>query len=149
MLLRVALGDHQVANVTAEVEARTIDAKIYSPSFRPGRSWAGQGFGISTFTPPLAAGNNAIVYYDGGPTTYTCPTPNTPQECRGQGSVPAPVENVPPRPVWGYGGDPHSYPRRSVDGINQGASFLEGTGIPACTNVLGCFSNSWDGNAGL
>ncbi|MGK2932352.1 MAG: hypothetical protein ACSLFD_06235 [Solirubrobacterales bacterium] len=149
VLLRVALGDHQVANVTAEVEARTIDAKLYTPALRPGRSWTGGQFGIDTFTPPLANGSNAIVYYDGGPVGYTCPTPNNPQECRGAGSKTPPDENVPPRSVWGYGADPHSYPRRSVDGINQGASFLEGNGVPACTNPLGCFSNSWNGVAGL
>jgi hypothetical protein len=141
VLMRVANGDHQVANATAEVEARTIGAKLYTPGLLPTRKWAGGGYGIDTFSPPLANGSNAMVYYDGGPVGYTGD--------RGQGSKVAPVENVPPRPVWGYGGDPHSYPRRSADGIAQGASFLLGNGVPACANPLGCFSNSWDGVTGL
>ena len=31
VLLQAAFGDHQVSNVTAEVEARTIGANIYEP----------------------------------------------------------------------------------------------------------------------
>ncbi|MDQ2700581.1 MAG: hypothetical protein M3Y23_04555, partial [Actinomycetota bacterium] len=37
VLLRVALGDHQVSNFTADVEARTIGAKRYAPTLVPGR----------------------------------------------------------------------------------------------------------------
>ena len=74
VLLRVALGDHQVANITAEVEARTIGAKLYTPTFRPGRSWAGQCFGIPTFRRrwPTAATPSSTTTVD--PTGYTCPT---------------------------------------------------------------------------
>ena len=37
VLLHVAFGDHQVANVSAEVEARTIGARIHQPAMAPGR----------------------------------------------------------------------------------------------------------------
>ena len=37
VLMHVAFGDHQVANVTAEVEARTIGASVRRPALAPGR----------------------------------------------------------------------------------------------------------------
>ena len=37
VLLHVAFGDHQVANVTTEVEARTIGAALRTPALDPGR----------------------------------------------------------------------------------------------------------------
>ena len=37
MLLHEAFGDHQVANVATEVEARTIGAAIRTPAMDPGR----------------------------------------------------------------------------------------------------------------
>ena len=37
VLLHVAFGDHQVANVSAEVEARTLGARIHQPALAPGR----------------------------------------------------------------------------------------------------------------
>ncbi|MBK5111876.1 MAG: hypothetical protein JJE10_11065, partial [Thermoleophilia bacterium] len=39
VLMRVAVGDHQVTNYTAEVEARTIGAKRYTPTLVPARRW--------------------------------------------------------------------------------------------------------------
>ena len=38
VLMQVAFGDHQVANVTADVEARTIGARVRVPALAPGRS---------------------------------------------------------------------------------------------------------------
>ena len=38
VLLQVATGDHQVSNVTAEVEARTAGVPVYTP-LAPGRHW--------------------------------------------------------------------------------------------------------------
>jgi len=143
VLLGVANGDHQVANATALVEARTIGAKLYSPSVVAGRSWSDEFFGVSTLDPPFA-NQNTIVFYDGGPAGWISPSTSK------EGSKVAPLENVPPRPEWGYGGDPHGYPRASADGINQAASFLDGTGVPTCAAVSKyCFSNGWDGSAGL
>ena len=44
VLLQVALGDHQVANVAAEVEARTIGARLRTPAVDAGRSFDKQPF---------------------------------------------------------------------------------------------------------
>ena len=61
-----------------------------------------------------------------------------------------PLENVPPRPEWGYGDDPHSMPRRSPDGIEHSRTFLNDGKIDACAAGSDyCFSNGWDGTTGL
>ena len=39
VLIEMSIGDHQVANVQAEVEARTIGAKLREPAFDPGRTY--------------------------------------------------------------------------------------------------------------
>ena len=51
VLLQVAFSDHQVANVTAEVEARTIGAFLHSPAVPDGLHWSvDPNFGL----PPVA-----------------------------------------------------------------------------------------------
>ena len=40
VLLQAAYGDHQVSNVAAEVQARTIGAQVHTPELDPGRHWA-------------------------------------------------------------------------------------------------------------
>ena len=151
VLLRLALGDHQVTNFAAEVEARTIGAVRYSPTLLSSRGWDLDYEAlppVSTF--PTTAGQSIMVYYDGGPVGYDCTAPGVPVGCRGQGSGVPPLENVPPRPEWGFGDDPHSYPRHSQDGQNHAADFLESGTIDRCSDVSGlCFANGWDGSSGL
>src|SRR3712207_2673163 len=51
VLLHVAYGDHQVANVAAEVEARTIGAATNVGFLAPGRHWSvDPTFGMPTFS---------------------------------------------------------------------------------------------------
>ncbi|TNY35448.1 hypothetical protein [Thermomonospora catenispora] len=104
VLLHVAFGDHQVSPTAAEVEARTIGARIHTPALAPGRSpdrvpyW-----GI----PPIEAypyPGSAIVVWDSG-------TPHPP------------LTNLPPRGEE-YGRDPHSDPRNDPDARRQKAVFL-------------------------
>lgn len=144
VLLQPAIGDHQVANVTAEVEARTIGASVYTPALEPGRHWETNPFmGIPQVDVPATGpytGGSMLVYYDGGPVSWTNPANNR------QGSATPPNENVPPRTEWGYGGDPHGYPRASEDGMTHAGDFLAGDGISACEDPDGfCFSNGWTG----
>jgi hypothetical protein len=119
VLLHVAYGDHQVANVTAEVEARTIGAAVYQPAVLPGRHWQQPGsnplFGIRSI-PAFPYAGSALVYWDGGPMGFP-----------GGTEIP-PNENVPPRPPE-YGADPHSYPRNDIKGRAQKASFLTPLGF--------------------
>ena len=110
VLLQVATGDHQVSNVTAEIKARTAGVPVYSP-LAPGRHWESNPFAELTpinfgagpaFTPHTGS---ALVYYDGGPVTYSnvggdAPGPARVPECTGE-------------PVPGLG--------RDADGRNRSA----------------------------
>lgn len=123
VLLHVAFGDHQVANVSAEVEARTIGARIHQPALAPGRHHDEQlpgdptnkaYFGIE----PLPAGpwnGSALVMWDSG-----TPTP--------------PTAVIPPRPAAGYGKDPHETPRRDAKAQLQKSEFMKtgGAVIDVC-----------------
>jgi hypothetical protein len=105
VLMHVAFGDHQVANVTAEVEARTIGASVRWPALAPGRHTdVNPYFGI----PQIGAfpfGGSAMVLWDTG--------------------IPAPpTTNTPPR----QGQDPHSAPRNSPLARRQKSEFLRSGG---------------------
>ena len=163
VLLQVATGDHQVSNVTAEVQARTGDVPVYSP-LEPGRHWEVNpffdltpiSFGAAPFTPHTGS---ALVYYDGGPVSWfnDGSTPQEALECPSapsntcQGSGVMPTDELPPRPERGFGEDPHGYPRRSVDGLQHIKDFLQPSGfIAPCTDLPGpvirpCHANGWDG----
>lgn len=116
ILLHVAFGDHQVANVSAEVEARTIGARIHQPALAPGRHHDEQlpedpdnqaYFGIE----PLPAGpwdGSALVVWDSG-----TPTP--------------PTGIVPPRSPE-FGKDPHETPRCMPEARVQKSEFLRSGG---------------------
>jgi hypothetical protein len=101
VMLHVAFGDFQVANVAAEVEARTIGARYLPDNLLPGRHWSSDpGYGME----PMAGSHagSALVYWDSG----NLPPPN--------GNVP-PLEN---------GGDPHEDPRRDPKSGDQRATFF-------------------------
>ncbi len=78
VLMNVALGDHQVTNYQADVEARTIGAEIHSPVVYDGR-WP--DFDVAWNIPRIASypfSGSAIVYWDGGPVRSTpAPPPTT------------------------------------------------------------------------
>ena len=68
VLLHVALGDHQVAPVTAEVMARTIGARVWD-KLDPGRSADVKPFwGIPSLSRFPSSGS-ALVVFDSGPVT--------------------------------------------------------------------------------
>ena len=140
VLMHVALGDHQVANLTAEIEARTIGAEILKPGLDPGRHWEQDPFfklpGVSGF--PF--GGSTLVYWDGGPVGF--------DGVEGGGTGVPPNENVPPRPENGFGEDPHSYPRKDPDAQEQMSNWL----MPNATGALlggcptgACYANGYKG----
>ena len=114
VLMQVAFGDHQVANVTADVEARTIGARILLPGLASGRSTDVTPFWGITPISFLPWNGSAIVYWDSG--TPAPPTGNL-----------APHEPA-------YGIDPHESPRRAVNAQQQKSEFLRpgGTVIDTC-----------------
>ena len=87
VLLIEAFGDHQVANITTEIQARTIGAKVYAPALASGRSTDVEPvWGIDP-VPSFPFGGSVLVVWD-----YGTPAP--------------PTTNLPPRPPT-YGSDPH------------------------------------------
>jgi hypothetical protein len=104
VLMHVAYGDHQVANVAAEVEARTIGASTNAGFLTPGRHWgADPGWGI----PRIAAypfGGSAFVYWDSGSDV--------------------PIGNNTPPSTGATHGDPHSDPRSTRAARDQKSAFL-------------------------
>ncbi|MEY2755623.1 MAG: hypothetical protein RJB65_1981 [Actinomycetota bacterium] len=115
VLLHVAYGDHQVTELSALVEARTIGATIHRPVAAEGR-WAEvePGWGLESTTYPSSG--SAIVIWDSG-------------------MAPIPFENLAPR----EGDDSHEDPRADADVRVQKASFLfedaliDVCGAAACT----------------
>jgi hypothetical protein len=109
VLLHVAFGDHQVTELSALVEARTLGATIHRPVAADGR-WqeVEPGWGLESTSYP--SDGSAIVVWDSG-------------------MEPIPVENVPPR----VGDDSHEDPRADPDVRVQKASFLfDDTLIDVC-----------------
>ncbi len=92
VLLDVALGDHQVTDWQADVEARTIGAKAHAPIVDPGR-WPGvdQLWGIPRIN-RYPFGGSAIFYWDIGPIR---PDPANPSSTIG--TDPPPLTNTPNR----------------------------------------------------
>ncbi len=105
VLLHEAFGDHQVANITTEVETRTIGGSIYQPALAPGRhSDVNPYFGIPAI-PSFPFAGSALVVWDAG--TPTPPTTNTPNFA---------------------GSDPHGKPRSEPAARQQKSEFLKPNG---------------------
>ena len=104
VILHEAFGDHQVANVATEVEARTIGAHLVSPALAPGRHSDVDPFFDIPAVPSYPFSGSALVVWDSGN-----PHP--------------PIENVPPRPP-DYGVDPHANPRHQASARLQKSEFL-------------------------
>jgi hypothetical protein len=157
VLLQLAYGDHQVSNLAAETEARTIGAEVHTPELDAGRHWATDPlFGLTPISSYPYSGDAALVYYDGGTLDFPVPGEGTPdQTCQDEtpatrhGTAPAPLVNLPPNPVSVYGCDPHSYPRRSLDGVTHAASWLSpSASIDQCldgSDPRPCYSNGYTG----
>jgi len=118
VLLHGALGDHQVAQVSAEVAARTIGAGIRANPFDPGRSFdVDPAYAITKITSYPYAGS-ALEIWDSGAQGSTEPG------CEGPGTGVAPPSNVPPH----CGKDPHGEPRSTPVGFDQRGAFLRPDG---------------------
>ncbi len=139
VLLNVALGDHQVTNYQADVEARTIGAQIHAPVVYDGR-WP--NFDVAWGIPTIAAypfSGSAIVYWDGGPVR---PDPMDPAELIGT-DVP-PLGNIPNR----SGQDPHGLPRDAAAEQQMVSDFLRPDSVSAITDTCNgqpCFDGGFTG----
>ena len=139
VLMNVALGDHQVTNYQADVEARTIGAQIHAPVVYDGR-WP--NFDVAWNIPRIATypyNGSAIVYWDGGPVRDD---PDNPGEVLGT-DVP-PLGNVPNT----TGEDPHGLPRATPAEQQMVSDFLTpnaSSHITDTCNGQACFDFNFDG----
>ncbi len=105
VLMHVAFGDHQVANAAAEVEARTIGARIHTPALAPGWSDEVQPYwGIPAMPDHPYRGSAMVVWNSGA------------------AFAPPPTNLAPLAPQ--YGTDPHEFPRAQPEAQQQKATFL-------------------------
>ncbi len=105
VLMHVAFGDHQVSPAAAQVEARTIGARIHRPALAPGWSDEVAPFWGIKPLPPYAYRGSAIVVWNSG-----------------QAFAPPPTNLAPSGPQ--YGEDPHEFPRAQPSAQQQKATFL-------------------------
>ena len=127
VILHVAFGDHQVSMATAEMEARTIGAKLRTPALAPGRHPDSDPyFGLDAI-PSYPFTGSALVYWDTG--TLAPPPFNI-----------TPVESVEFKAICGpltaaqresdvRCADPHEDPRRQPGGRKQKDAFFRPDGV--------------------
>src|SRR4051794_30726000 len=140
VLLQVAYGDHQVANIQAETEARTIGAAGVTPALVPQRYGPYKDpFWRIPSVPSYPYDGSAIVLFDPGPSNNVAPDGH-------HGTDWPPPTDVPNR----SGDDPHSGPRTAPCGQDQKEAFLRPNGLVtlAC-NGPPYFAWGWDGTTGL
>jgi hypothetical protein len=134
VLMHVAIGDHQVTTIQADVMARTLGARVRQPAVDEGRSNELRPlFGIPAIGGFPFAGPASMVYWDGGPVRTV--------EGRPVGTEPAPLAEVPNR----TGADPHSLPRRDPEAQRQKVEFmLNGSVIDVC-GPASCYVDGYAG----
>ncbi|HVO55894.1 MAG TPA: hypothetical protein VMT37_15905 [Solirubrobacterales bacterium] len=136
VVMNVALGDHQVTDYQADVEARTIGASAHTPALYSGR-WPNTEYlwnvpSISSY--PFSG--SAIYYWDIGPIRPGSEAGKT------IGVEPPPYENLPNR----LGEDPHGAPRAAKAEQQLVSDFFNGA-ILSTDNCGGgpCYAGSFTG----
>lgn len=137
--LQIALGDHEVSNFAAEVEARTVGMSTNQRPVDPGR-WPDYDilWDVPRIKPseyPYRRSN--IIYFDGGPER---PDPANPS--RTIGNPTPPFENLPPRD----GQNPHGAPGGASKAVQMTSDFLKPNGgIEDICAPKSCYSDIWTG----
>ncbi len=137
VLMHVALGDHQVADFTTSIMARTFGARLRRPALDPGRSpLRNPWFGLRRI-PSFPYRGSAVVWWDTGPLRQ--------QNGEEVGTPPPPIVNKPP----GAGQDPHRAPRNEARARLQKSEFLKPNGrvVEVC-GAAPCYARGWTGAAG-
>jgi hypothetical protein len=139
VLLQMAWGDHQVTNIEAETEARTIGADLVTPAIVTDRygKWRDPFWGLTPM-PGKRYDGSALTVFDTGPV----------RSVNGQtlGTDPPPRFDAPTR----NGVDPHGAPRSAECGQDQKSAFLKPAGkvTEPCTGPP-YFGFDWNGTDGL
>jgi hypothetical protein len=134
VLMHVAIGDHQVTTIQADVMARTLGARVRQSAIDEGRSnelkplYGIPAIGGFPFTGPAA-----LVYWDTGPVRTVGGAT--------VGTAPAPLAEVPNR----TGADPHGRPRKDPEAQRQKVEFmLNGRVIDVC-GADSCYVDGYTG----
>lgn len=142
VLIEMAYGDHEVANVATEVMARTLELPVRRPLLDPGRSPDTlPGFGLpslGTLPGPGSTGNGMFVW-DTGPKRIR------PSGTTTLGTLPPPTTNT--APSADFGPDPHTEILESSAALRaQIGAFLRpgGTVIDPC-GPAPCYAGEWSG----
>jgi hypothetical protein len=106
VLIHLAFGDHQVANIGTEIQTRTIGASIHYPAINPGRHSDVNPYSSIPHIASYPFDGSALVVWDSGAAT-------------------PPITNTAPM----TGADPHSDPRNSPIARNQKSAFLQTGGM--------------------
>ncbi len=145
VLMHVGFGDHQVSDITAEVQARTVGARIHRPVLEPGRprfrdrpagATSAPFEGLGSLGPPgYSVEGSGIVFWDIGPLRQEGGVT--------KGVTPPPFGDVPNR----LGEDPHEAPRNAVNGRRQKSLFLRDDGriVDVCAGP--CLAFDYKGGA--
>ncbi len=139
--LQIALGDHEVTNFAAEVQARTVGMATIDPAIDATR-WPDYDalWDVPRIKPseyPYRGSN--IVYFDGGPMRNSNPAdPNSSII----GTPPPPFENIPNR----LGQNPHGAPGGASMAVQMTSDFLQPNGyIDDVCAPKSCYSDIWNG----
>lgn len=153
VLLHPSFGDHQVSMYTAEVEARTIGARIHCPAVVGGPD-PQRGDKVQAGINPAVVAEMAAYPALSFGRRHPDDEPYYGIDCLGDGAnsgsglvvwdsgplvhadgspsdtgvAPPPIDNRPPRPELGYGADPHSFPRSTPEARAQKSEFLKPDG---------------------
>lgn len=147
--MEMSFGDHQVANIATEVQARTMGLKVRKPYLDATRDTNGSisGWGLSTLG-AMPLDDNALIVWDIGP--YRTPTDAS--ACRDRssdtwcGTPSPPAGNVPNR----VGTDPHDLNIETMASLrHQIAEYIKPNGklVEVCGG-LPCYGAAWAGLAG-
>jgi hypothetical protein len=134
VLMQVAFGDHQVANVTADTEARTAGIPVVWPALEAGRSRDRVPYWDIPHLTRFPSTGSAMVIFDSGPVRR--------EHGEQVGVGPPPPTNVPDS----AGEDPHEDPRAARCGQDQKSAFLlrDGTVTAPCAGPP-YFAGTWTG----
>lgn len=134
VLLLMAFGDHQVANVATAVEARTIGARLRTPALDAGRSPLDLFWGIAAIAPGRSHRGSALLAMDSGPLRLL-------PGGEPAGTPPAPLGNTPPA----QGVDPHALGGTSPEIRRLVARFLRDGVLASGCDGRPCYIAGWAG----